>query len=119
MARRRVKTSLEPPDHCFAKELAGEALPSFSSLRALYDLATELFRLRPWEILGESELILVRAGAGGEMCYCSVMGAAGGVYFMHADICTAGFCLFHGSPAGEDAGPSAVISRAHHACLRV
>src|SRR5258708_11012158 len=95
MARRRVETSLEPPDHCFAKELAGEALPSFSSLRALYDLATELFRLRPWEILGESELILVRAGAGGEMCYCSVMGAAGETFFLRPRVCTEGVSPVH------------------------
>ncbi len=113
MARRRVETSLEPPDHCFAKELAGEALPSFSSLRALYDLATELFRLRPWEILGESELILVRAGAGGEMCYCSVMGAAGEVYSMHAYIGTEGFRLFHEIRAEEIAEPSEFIARQH------
>src|SRR5258708_18481025 len=104
MARRRVETSLEPPDHCFAKELAGEALPSFSSLRALYDLATELFRLRPWEILGESELILVRAGAGGEMCYCSVMGAAGERHSLPADHCNGGLLSFQRIPGARDLG---------------
>ena len=36
----------------------------------LYELATELFGLRPWRLMNESQLILVRDSTSGEVCYC-------------------------------------------------
>jgi hypothetical protein len=72
------------PDRCFVAELPGENPPLFSELQKLYGLATELFALRPWQLLEDSQLTLVQAGPGGELCYCCVMGALGEVYAMHA-----------------------------------
>lgn len=113
MAKRRVESSPEPPDHCFQKELAGEAAPSFISLQSLYSLTMELFQLQPWEILHEDELILVRSGADGEMCYCSVMGAAGEVYSMHVYIGEQGLLLFHQIRANEIREPGEYFARQH------
>jgi hypothetical protein len=111
MTKRRVESSTERPDYCFTKELGGEVPPSFSSLEQLYELATELFRLRPWEILDETNLILVGAGAGGQMCHCSVMGAAGEVYSMHAYIGDEGLRLFHEIRAHEITEPGEFFAR--------
>ncbi len=113
MAKRRVESSPEPPDHCFSKELAGEAPPSFSNLQTLYGLASELLELRPWELLNDSDLILVRAGAGGQMCYCSVMGALGEVYSMHAYIGAESFRLFRAILAEEITDPFEFLARQH------
>ena len=68
------------PDRCFVRELAGETAPSFSTMERLYGLASELYGLRPWRLIDESQLILVRDSASGEVCYCSVMGMLGEVY---------------------------------------
>jgi len=75
-------------------ELAGETPPSFSAMERLYGLASKLYGLRPWLVLDESQLILVRDSASGELCYCSVMGMLGEVYSMHAYLGTESFRLF-------------------------
>jgi hypothetical protein len=53
-------------------------------MQRLYELAIELFALRPWETLKDSQLILIREGGQGDLRYCYVMGALGEVYAMHA-----------------------------------
>ena len=57
-------------------------------MERLYGLASELYGLHPWRLIDESQLILVRDSASGEVCYCSVMGMLGEVYSIHAYIGT-------------------------------
>jgi hypothetical protein len=70
MPKKRTGSSVVVPDRCFVRELAGETAPSFSTMARLYELATELFGLRPWRLMNESQLILVRDSTSGEVCYC-------------------------------------------------
>ena len=95
MAKGPVESSLAHPDHCFVKELPGENPPSFSALETLYELTGHFFGLHPWELLDDSQLILVRDSVSGELCYCSVMGALGQVYSMHAYIGPESYRLYH------------------------
>ena len=92
-------------DRYFAKELAGENAPSLSSLESLYKLASALYALRPWHILDDNQLVLVRDPATTEICYCSVMGALGEVVAMHAYIGTESYRLFRKIIAGEAIDP--------------
>lgn len=103
MPGKRKKSVSQIPAQYFAKELAGETAPSFATLQVLYGLAGQLYELSPWRLLDESNLVLARAG--GEMCYCSVMGALGQVYSMHAYIGAESFRWFCRMEAGEIAGP--------------
>lgn len=106
MTRRRADSTNSKPDQCFVRELSGEIPPTFSLLERLYGLASKLYALRPWHLLDESQLVVVRDTAIGETCYCSVMGALGEVLAMHAYIGTESYRLFRKMAAGEitDAG---------------
>ena len=105
MPKNRAASHQTPPELCFVEELAGETPPSFSTMQRLYGLACELFGLLPWQTLGESQLIVVRDEASDELCYCSVMGALGEVYSMHAYIGAEGLRTFRKLEAGEIADP--------------
>lgn len=94
-------SALAFPDHYFSKELAGENPPSLAALRQLYDLASQLFAQKPWNLLADSQLVLVRNSANNELCYCSVMGALGQVYAMHAYIGPESFRMFRKMQDGE------------------
>lgn len=99
------------PDHCFVAELRGENPPSFSELQELYGLAKKLFALQPWKLLDDSQLTLVQAGPGGELCYCSVMGALGEVYAMHAYMGSESYRLFCDIQAERIAEPGEFFAR--------
>jgi hypothetical protein len=71
MPKKRTASSVVVPDRCFIRELAGETPPSFSTMGRLYGLASELYGLRPWRLIDDSQLILVCDSASGELCYCS------------------------------------------------
>jgi len=64
----------------FVKQLAGEQPLSFETASQLSRLAAELFAMQPWEFLEDEELILIKDGESGEICYCSIMGALGQVF---------------------------------------
>jgi hypothetical protein len=81
--RKSIPISTTPPEHWFVKELAGEEPPTFSALQELHALAHVWYQLRPWELLDDCNLILVRDPVSGELCYCSVMGALGEVFSLH------------------------------------
>jgi len=89
------------PDHCFVKELAGENPPSFAALQNLYEQASQLYAQRPWNLLDESQLILLRSSAGGELCHCSILGSLGQVYAVHAYIGPESFRAFRKMEAGQ------------------
>jgi hypothetical protein len=105
MSKKRAASPQVPPDLCFVEELAGETPPSFAAMQQLYGLASDLFGLLPWQILDESQLIVVRDSASDELCYCSVMGALGQVYSMHAYIGAEGLRTFRKLEAEEIADP--------------
>ena len=106
MPRKRTAPPTALPNRYFVKELAGENPPSLAAMKRLYALASDLYGLRPWRVLDESQLILVRDSVSGELCYCSVMGMLGEVYSMHAYIGTESLRLFRRLEAEEvtDAG---------------
>ena len=105
MSKERAASPQGAPDLCFVKELADETPPAFAAMQQLYGLASDLFGLLPWQILDESQLIVVRDSASGELCYCSVMGALGEVYSMHAYIGAEGLRTFRKLEAEELADP--------------
>src|SRR5262249_9029889 len=105
MSKKRTASAQVPPDLCFVEELAGETPPSFAAMQRLYGLASDLFGLLPWQMLDESQLIVVRDSASGELCYCSVMGALGEVYSVHASTGAEGLRTFRKLEADELADP--------------
>jgi hypothetical protein len=105
MSKKLATTPQVHPDPCFVEELAGETPPSFAAMQRLYGLASDLFDLLPWQMLDESQLIVVRDSASGELCYCSVMGALGEVYSMYAYIGAEGLRTFRKLEAEEIADP--------------
>jgi hypothetical protein len=98
-----------PPQQCFVKELAGETPPSFQAMERLYGLASDLYGLRPWRVLDEDNLIVIRD----ELCYCSIMGALGEVLSMHAYIGTDGLRQFRKMEAEEIADPGEFFASTH------
>lgn len=101
MPRRSPNPAYSNPTQFFTKELSGETPPSLSTMERLYGLASELFAQRPWHLLDESELVLIRDSAMGETCYCSVMGALGEVLAMHAYVGGESYRLFRRLAAAE------------------
>jgi hypothetical protein len=113
MAKKRAVSVQAQPDRWFVKELSGENPPSFSALQTLYELASDLYGLRPWRLLDESELILVRDRASGEICYCSVMGALGEVLAMQAYIGAQGYRQFRRLADEEITDPGEFFASQH------
>src|ERR1039458_260080 len=67
MPRKRTASASVPPQRCFVKELAGETPPSFQAMKRLYGLASDLYGLRPWQLVAEDNLIVVRDSVSGEL----------------------------------------------------
>ena len=82
-------------------------------MERLYRLASDLYGLRPWRVLDEDNLIVVRDSVTGELCYCSVMGALGEVLSMHAYIGTEGLRQFRKIEAEEIADPGEFLASIH------
>ena len=113
MASKRIASVPVPPEQCFVKELAGETPPSFQTMERLYGLASDLYALRPWRVLDEDQLIVVRDSVSGELCYCSVMGALGEVLSMHAYIGAEGLRQFRRIAAEEIADAGEFFASTH------
>jgi len=113
MTKKSVVPAEVQPDCCFAKELAGENPPSFSKMQTLYEMASDLYGLQPWRLLDESELVLVRDRGSDEICHCSVMGALGEVFAMHAYIGDQSYRLFRRLAAGEVRDASEFFASQH------
>ena len=78
----------------FEKELAGEQGPPVDLAAELCAQSEALFARQPWTVVSDSDLILFEDRGSGEMCYCSVMGALGQVYSLHAFIGSAGYQVY-------------------------
>jgi hypothetical protein len=113
MPRRSVNSTHADRDQFFTKELSKETPPSFSTLEMLYELSSTLYGLKPWHVLEEDELVLIRDSATGETCFCSVMGALGEVLAMHAYIGVEGYRLFRKIAVGDITSPSEFFSAQH------
>ena len=113
MPKKRTTSAPVPPERCFVKELAGEIPPSFPAMERLYRLSSDLYGLRPWRILDEDDLIVVRDSVTGELCYCSVMGALGEVLSMHAYLGTEGLRQFRKMETEEIADPGEFFESTH------
>lgn len=108
MPKPRITTTAatkSTPTHFFVKELKGENPLTLTTARRLYTLGDEFFGREPWTQFSDVELILVRPADFAETCYCSVMGAGGQVFSLHAYIGDEGFRLFHRIVSGERITP--------------
>jgi hypothetical protein len=117
MPRPLAHAAITIPDQFFTNELVGETPPSYSTMQRLYDLALELIPLQPWHVLDESELVLTRDSATGEICYCSVMGALGEALMVQAYIGAEGYRLFRRVAAGEVAAAGEFYEAQHSVYL--
>ena len=75
-----TQTSIE----FFKKQLAGESPLTFRTAKHLFELATTLLTVRPWQFLNDQDLVLLKNPLSNEFCFCSVMGALGEVISLHA-----------------------------------
>ncbi|MBA3915897.1 MAG: hypothetical protein H0X25_18995, partial [Acidobacteriales bacterium] len=57
-------------------------------------MASDLYQLKPWSLMRESDLVLSADSATGHRMYCSVMGALGEVFAVHAYQGAATYRLF-------------------------
>jgi hypothetical protein len=113
MAKKRAASAKTSSDRYFVKELAGETPPSFPAMKRLYELASDLYHLRPWRVLEESQLVLIRDSVSGELNYCAVMGSGGESYSMHVYLGAAGFRQFRKIHAGELTDPNEFLASMH------
>lgn len=82
----KVRKRRKHPVQFFRRQLAGEEPLSGATAERLYDLSAALMALQPWNFVEDGELILVQNPVPVETCYCSVMGALGEVFSLHAYI---------------------------------
>lgn len=68
----------------FEEQLQGEEALTFATAEELFELAEEMYTLRPWQLMEDTDLVLVKDSETGEMCHCSLMGALGQVFALHA-----------------------------------
>jgi hypothetical protein len=103
MAAPKPCASSEPetPREFFKKQLAGEVPVSFPTAKRLFEKATDLMAIRPWQFLEDQDLILLKSPLCDETCYCSVMGALGQVFSLHAYSGGESYLYFRKMSAGE------------------
>jgi hypothetical protein len=68
----------------FENQLKGEEALTLATAKRLFDLANETYVTKPWGIMGDTDLVLVKDPESEEMCYASVLGALGEVFAVHA-----------------------------------
>src|SRR5580692_99425 len=68
----------------FEDQLKGEEGLTFLTAKRLFDLAEEVHLVKPWRLISDTNLVLVKDPESGEKCYCSVMGELGEVLAVHA-----------------------------------
>src|SRR5215471_21582967 len=91
----------QTPPEFFKKQLAGEDPLTFGTAERLFTLATGFIAARPWDFLEDQHLILLKSPLSNETCYCSVMGALGEVFSLHAYIGDESYRYFRKMAAGR------------------
>jgi len=99
-----------PSDFCFVQQLRGENPPSLATMKTLYEQALLLFAFRPWELLHEDQVIVVRPLGHDDDCYCSVMGAIGEVFSVHAYVGAKSFAFFQKIVSGVEMEPADFVA---------
>lgn len=98
---RPAVTDKQVPQEFFKKQLAGESPLTFPSAERLFALARGFIAVKPWQFLGDQHLILLKSPFSNETCYCSVMGALGEVFSLHAYIGDESYRYFRKMAAGR------------------
>lgn len=94
-------TDKQVPQEFFKKQLAGESPLTFPSAERLFALASGFIAVKPWQFLEDQDLILLKSPFSNETCYCSVMGALGEVFSLHAYIGGDSYRYFRKMAAGR------------------
>lgn len=84
----------------FQEQLSGEEALTFATAERLFDLAEEILIVQPWQVLADTELILVKDPQLGGFCFCSVLGQLGEVFAVHVYRGMRSYCLFKKIAAG-------------------
>ena len=93
--------STQQPGCFFENQLQGEESLSFQTAERLCGLATEFLVLRPWEFLGDQDLVLMEDPQSRQTCYCSIMGALGEVFSLHVYVGAESYRLFRKIASGK------------------
>ncbi|MGC2111613.1 MAG: hypothetical protein WA655_19005 [Candidatus Korobacteraceae bacterium] len=104
---------LSTPDRFFQKQLAGEEGVSLPTAKRLYELMKQFASERPWEIIGDQDLILFEDPQSHELCYCSVMGVLGEVISLHVYIGAESYRLFRKVALGKPVSPGEFFASQH------
>ena len=94
-------TDKQTPLEFFKGQLAGETPLSLATAERLFSVATELIAMRPWEFLEDQHLVLLKSPLSNVTCYCSIMGALGEVFSLHAYVGDESYRYFRKMAAGK------------------
>lgn len=98
------------PTHFFKAQLAGEEPLTWQTAERLYKLSAEIYALKPWTLLADQDLFLVRDPASGQIGYCSVMGALGEVLSLYVYLGEESYRTFQRVAAGEQLAPEEFLT---------
>jgi hypothetical protein len=94
-------TGKQAPLEFFKRQLAEESPLTFLTAERLFALATGLISIRPWQFLEDQDLVLLKSPLSDETCYCSILGALGEVFSLHAYIGDESYRYFRKMAAGR------------------
>jgi hypothetical protein len=78
----------------FADQLPGEEALTHATAEKLFYLAEEIYCVKPWERMGDADLVIVKDPVSRQMCYCCVMGALGEHYAIQGYLGTESYEFF-------------------------
>lgn len=99
MAKKPEPTAA-PPQHFFAKELAGETPLSLQTATDLFRVASEIYGIQPWKYLTEEKLVFVPL-PDGRLAMASIMGSVGEFHAVMVYFGGEGYDLFCAANEGE------------------
>src|SRR5215470_1346615 len=91
----------QAPHEFFRRQLAGESPLTFGTAERLLALAARLITITPWQFLEDQDLVLLKSPLSDEPCYCSIMGALGEVFSLHAYVGDESYRFFKRMAAGK------------------
>ncbi len=94
-------TDKQAPLEFFKGQLAGETPLSLATAQRLFVAAIELIAMKPWAFLEDQHLVLLKSPLSNETCYCSIMGALGEVFSLHAYVGDESYRFFRKIAAGK------------------
>jgi hypothetical protein len=103
----------------FEDQLRGEEGLTMATAKLLFDLAEEVHIVKPWRLMSDTDLVLVKDPESGQKCYCSVLGALGEVLAIHAYRGTESFLLFKKIASGAPLTVGAFFGTQHSVTLEL